>query len=378
MRMPASGPGRAWSRVALLAALATAVAALAPPASAAPGDPVANGSLQLTLSKGFKRQLKGNHVKLQRQVFTVRKGTIDPTDGSGLLTLNDKLPFKKGTRKRSLERITVTLGAGGALRADGVKLFRLSGGKVDRQGFGAQINDVGVQLVRKGARYLNRKLGLHSLHAGNVGSASVSEQPKTVRVKNGEVRVVPSLDPNGSVAVKLFRHCVNPVLGGVSAIPPAQQDSEMNFIFPVQGGTIGPSGKDGQTLTGGGSQINKDPLQTLGACASVPNDTNIKQTGLQFDLAGNHVFADAVIGGYGPPLGGPKGVAIALDIDKSKMSVDAHPNAGKVTIRGLNLGLSNASIIFLNLVFPNSSGDPQYDFKAGDLFGEATITLNTR
>jgi hypothetical protein len=369
----------AYQRLVLLAALSIAVPALlaVPAVAADPGDPVASGSLQLTLSKGFKRQLKSNGVKLPQQLFTIKKGSIDPTDGSGLLTLDGKLPLKKGGRKRSIERITVTLGAGGALRGDGVKLFALSGGKVDRQGFGANINGVSVKLVRKGARLLNRKLGLHSLHAGNVGTATISEQPKTVRVKTGQVRVVPTLNPDGSVAFKLFRHCVNPILG-VSAIPPAAQDSNLNFIFPVQGGTIGPTGKAGVMATGGGSQIVKDQLQTIGTCGSVPSDASIRQTALQFDLAGNHVFADAVIGGYGPPLGGPKGVAIGFEIDKKNMHVDAFPNARKITISGTTLGLSNAAVIFLNLVFPNSSGNPQDDFKAGDEFGEATFTLNVR
>lgn len=352
--------------------------ALAPPAPAAQGDSVASGNFQLTVSGGFKRQLKSNGVKMSRRQFTIKKGSINPTDGSGSLTLDGKLKFKHGGRKQAYKRVALTLGNGGLLRGDGSKLFKLSGGTVERQGFGAQINGVKVKLLRKGAKQLNRKLGLHSLHAGKAGTASISEQPKAVLVKNGEARVVPSLDPGGSVAFKLFSHCVNPVLGGVTAIPPAQQDSNLNFIFPVLGGTIGPTGRAGLTLTGGGSQINKDPAQVVGVCGSVPNDVKIMQTNLQFDMATNHVFAEAVIAGYGPPLGGPKGVAIALDIDKSKMIVEAHPNAGKVTIRGLNLSLSQAAITFLNLAFPNSSGNPQEDFKAGDLFGEATLTLNTR
>jgi hypothetical protein len=372
------GMRRGYRRFGFTATLLLATAALAAPADAATqGDPVASGSFQLTLSKALKHQLKSNGVKLRRTLFTVKKGSVDPTDGSGSLSLDGKLPFKRGAKKRSLQRPTVTLGPGGAIRADGVKLFALAGGKVDRQGFGAQINAISVKLVRSGARYLNRRLGLHSLRAGKAGTATVSEQPKTVRVKNGEIRVVPTLSPEGSVAFKLFRHCVNPLLG-VSAIPPASQDSNMNFIFPVQGGTIGPTGKAGVMQTGGGSQIVKDPLQTIGTCGSVPADASIRQTDLQFDLAGNHVFADAVIGGYGPPLGGPKGVAIGFEIDNSKMNVDAHPNARKITISGVNLGLSDAAVIFLNLVFPNSSGDPANDFKAGDQFGEATFTLNVR
>ena len=99
---------------------------------------------------------------------------------------------------------------------------------------------------------------------------------------------------------------------------------------------------------------------------------------MQLDMATNHAFAEAVIGGYAPPLGGPKGVAIAFEIDKRRMFVDAHPKARKITISGLNLGLSQAATIFLSLVFPNASGYPPGDFKVGDLFGAATLTLTTR
>jgi hypothetical protein len=344
---------------------------------AAQGDPVASGSFQLSLSGGFKRQLKRNGVKMLRREFTVRKGSIDPTDGTGTLTLAGKLKFKHGGRRAVFKRVTVTLGKGGALRGDGIKLFRLSGGSVTRQGYGAQLNGIAAKLVRRGAKYLNKRLDLGSLRPGKAGTVTVTEQPKTVRVKNGNVRVVPSLDLGGSVAGKLIFHCMNPV-GSVHAIAPAQQDSNLNFIFPVQGGTIAPNGRDGLTQTAGGSQLTKDPLNNFGACANVPPNTDIKQTNLGFDLATNHVFAEAVIGGYAPPLGGPKGVAIALDIDKSKMSVNDFPNAGRVVVQGLTLKLSEASITFLNLVFPNSSGDPNRDFKQGDLFGEATITVNTR
>jgi hypothetical protein len=357
--------------------LLAAVPLFAPPALAARGDPVASGSFALTLSSGFKRQLKSNGVKMLRRQFAIEEGSIDPTDGTGSLTLDGKLKFKKGARKGGFKRVTMTLGKGGLLRGDGSKLFRLKVGSVDRQGFGAEINGIRVKLLRNGAKTINRKLGLHSLHAGSAGKASVSEQPKTVRVKSGQMRVVPSLDPSGSIAFKLFSHCVNPIMS-VNAIPPAQQDSNLNFIFPVTGGTIGPNGRDGLTLTAGGTQINKDPVQTVGVCGSVPNDVNIKQTNLQLDMATNHGFAEAVIGGYASPLGGPKGVAIAFEIDKSRMFVDAHPKAGKITISGLKLGLSQAATIFLNLVFPNASGNPQGDFKVGDLFGQATLTLTTR
>ena len=98
--------------------LLAAVPLFAPPALAAQGDPVASGSLALTLSSGFKRQLKSNGVKMSRREFTIEEGSIDPKNGTGSLTLDGKLKFKKGARKAGFKRLTVTLGKGGLLRGD--------------------------------------------------------------------------------------------------------------------------------------------------------------------------------------------------------------------------------------------------------------------
>jgi hypothetical protein len=353
-----------------------AASALAPAAFGAP-DPVASGSVRLNLSAGLERQLQQNGVKVQPKKLKVEGGSIDSSIGSGSLTLSGKLKFKHGNQKAALRKLTVTLGKRGALKAGRTKLFRLRGGNVVRHGFGAEISGVNMKLLRGGAKMLNRKLGLHSLHAGSAGRLSVSEQPLTVRVTGGQTRVVPSLDPNNGIAFKLQDHCVDPI-ANVSAIPPAQQDSNLVFNFPAVGGTVGPNGKAGLTLHAGGTQVSKNPGDDAGPCGSVPDDANVQTTDLQIDLLTNHAFGQAVINGYPSPLGGPKGVAIAFNIDRRLETVDARPKAKKVTIGNLVLSLSKGSATFLNLVFPNSLGNPSRDFKTGDLFGTATMTLNTR
>ncbi len=357
-------------------ALAATLAYSPPAAAAAPGDPVASGSLKLTLSRGFKSQLKSNGVKMSRREFTIKKGAIDPTNGSGSVTFSGKLKFKGSDGKLVFKKVTATLGGGGVLKGDGTKLFKLSSGKVERNGFGAEITGINAKLHRKGIRKINRKLGLSSLHKGKVGTAAFSEQPKTVRVTGGQTNIVPSL-AGDSVAFKLVAHCINP-LTGVEAIAPAVKHLDAAFDFPASGGTIGPNGKDGVVLHAGGSRINKDPLNDLGACGAVPDNANIEQTNLQFDLGKNRVFGDAKIGGYGPPLGGPKGTAIAFDIRAANAVVNAHANNKRITVSGQVLVLSEASAQFLNLVFPNNTGDATRDFKAGDVFGTASTTVDTR
>ncbi len=361
----------------LVLALALAVVDVPAAADAAPANPVAGGRLMLKLSGSFNRQLKQSGIRMRRSL-AIKEGSIKPSGGRGSLTLAGRLKLSRNGHQASLGKPVVRLGRKGALRAGGVKMFSLRGGSVHRHGFGSKLKRVKVKLLPRGARQLNRKLGLHSLHPGRAGTASISVRPKTVRVSSGTVRVVPSLSPGSGAAFKFFDHCVDPILGGITAIPPAAQDSNLNFVFPVQGGTIGPDGRAGLTLLGGGTVVSKDPAKNSGPCASVPDGANVRQTALQVDLASDHVFADAVIGGYPPPLGGPKGVAISFEIDKRQMIVDARPKARKLTIANVELSLSAASATFLNLVLPNSSGNPGRDFKSGDLFGTATITVSTR
>ena len=375
--VPRPASGLRGTLLVFAVALTIGVVDAPPPADAAPANPVAGGRLVLRLSGGFKRQLKLNGVKMRRSL-AIKKGSIDPSDGSGSLTLAGRLKLSRHGRKTSFGKPVVRLGRKGSLRAGGVKLFRLRGGSVHRHGFGSKLKRVGVRLLPRGVRQLNRKLGLHSLHPGRAGTASITVRPKTVRVSSGTVRVVPSLSPGDGAAFKFFDHCVDPILGGITAIPPAAQDSNLNFVFPVQGGTIGPDGRAGLTLLGGGTEVSKDPAKNSGPCAAVPDGANVRQSGLAVDLANDHVFADAVIGGYPPPLGGPKGVAIGFEIDKRQMIVDARPKARKLTIANVELSLSAASATFLNLVLPNSSGNPSRDFMSGDLFGTATMTLSTR
>jgi len=195
-------------------------------------------------------------------------------------------------------------------------------------------------------------------------------------VTGGETRVVPSVAGNG-IAFKLPDHCVDPI-STVGAIPPAQQDANLVFTFPAVGGTVGPKGKAGLTLHAGGTRVSKDTRKVDGVCAGVPSDAGVQTANMQIDLRTNHVFAEAVIVGYPFPLGGAKGVAIAFNIDRKLETVDAKPGAKRITIGNLVLSLSRGSAIFLNLVFPNASGNPSRDFMPGDLFGTATMTLNTR
>ncbi len=244
----------------LLVALLLVAALVFAPTAFGAGDPVASGSFNLKLSRSFHKQLRRNGVAMKPKVFTVEQGSIDPITGTGTLTLKGKLRFNHDHKKVVYKKVTARLGSNGVLMGGGIKLFTLRGGTVTRNGFGATVSGVKVKLLKGAAKKINKRLGLHSLHRASAGSLSVSEQPQTVEVTGGTVHVVP--DPtltvgSGTIASKLFAHCING-LTGVTAIGPAIKNPPAlspSFDFPVTGGTISPEGPTARSIRPAGSRL---------------------------------------------------------------------------------------------------------------------------
>jgi hypothetical protein len=367
------------------------------------GDPVASGTFSIKLSSGFKHQLKKNHVKLKPKVFTIKtaRSSVDPITGASTLNLG-KITFKKGSKKVVYSNATATLGANGAkgrVKGSTGKLFSLKGGTVTRNGFGATVSGVKVKLLKGAAKKINKKLGLHSLHKGSAGKVTVAEQPSTVQIVSGTATVKPAPPPilGGpavSVTAKLQFHCIDPP-SGVVPIQGATQDAlpDGTFHFPVTGGTVGPTGKDGVLLLSGGVQLSSGAgtaggLSALfpqpGSCSSTPNTTPAMQL-QQADLAPNLLLGNvgATVNLTKNPagvLGNPQGpfVAIGQVIDTSKETVVADPTAKTVKIAGAEIRNNATSSLTLNLLFPNKSGTASNDFADGDDFGTATLTVKTR
>ena len=137
-------------------------------------------------------------------------------------------------------------------------MFRLRGRAVERNGFGAEIKDVRARLTARGARKLNRRLGLHSLRRMRAGKVSVSEQPQTVAVTGGTARLTLAFDPRvpGTVVSKLTAHCIKFDSGNTAIAPAVKVGTAMPYYdFPVSGGTVGPQGNAGTVETSGGLRI---------------------------------------------------------------------------------------------------------------------------
>ncbi|MDQ2942477.1 MAG: hypothetical protein M3R21_02250 [Candidatus Dormibacteraeota bacterium] len=367
------GPRGLVAALPLVAALA-----LAAPAFGA-GDPVANGSFHLKLSRSFKHQLRHNGVAMKPKAFSAKGGSIDPITGTGTLTLNGKLRFKHDHKKVIYKTLTATLGSNGVLKGDGVKLFKLRGGAVTRNGFGADISGVKASFLQAAAKKINKKLGIHSLQRASAGSLSVSEQPQTVEVTGGTAHLVP--DPtttagSGTIASKLLAHCING-LSGVTAIglgiknPPALTPT---FDFPVTGGTISPLGTDGVVDQAGGIQLANGGVG--GSCAS-STGVNIQQTNFAYNLLSNYISSHVVIAGSVPTVG-DQGVVPGSNLDASNAAVSANPDDHSMTVNGTVIRFNKGSALVLNQTFAQPSPNASMEFASGDLFGTVDLTVTTR
>lgn len=320
----------------------------------AAGDPVASGKLRLKVTKGFKKTLRRNDVRMRPRKFAIRPNVseIDPTTGTGQVRLKGKLRFRGHGKKVAVRKLIVRIGGKGAGNRGGnikgrigsrrITLMRLrakpQGTIVTRNGFGARISRISARLSRPLAKVVNRKLDLNSLVASRrLARLTINEQPKTVEVLGGSVLVDiplgylptsalgPNQDPN-TVAAKSPAHCIGPA-GGVQAIEPGEKATitEPNpdvgplptgvaarFKFPVTSGTISPQANDGVIQVAGGvrlitgtsgidSALFPQPAECDGETQGVgTSHSYLDTTDLAPNLEETNVLARTFIGGTSP------------------------------------------------------------------------------
>jgi hypothetical protein len=432
-------------------AVVMSAALVSAPMAFGAGDPVASGTFKLKLSGGFKKQLKRNHVRMKPMKFFKIKpngSNLDPTTGAGVLKLG-KVTFKKGGKKLVFKNAKATLGANGGkgsvsgtAKGNNAKIFRLKGGTLARNGFGATLTGIKAKFLKGAAKKINKALELNSLHPGKVGKASASEQPKTVAVTGGTAFVdiptgylpasgfVPGSgqDPN-TVAAKQPSHCISPV-NGVEAIAPAEVGSTLHpnanvplptgvsarFKFPVTGGTVGPTGTAGAIELGGGVRLQtgvgilpSPPFppgtpdtfvfpQASNCAGETPGESTsnsvLNTTNLGPNLGLGNVQSHVVFGGLQPGcnqtgqpptcptavFSGDKGIAIGQLINLSGVTVAADPTAKTVSINGGLITNNALTAVTLSGLFPNATdpADSTKDWADGDKFGVSTLNVTTR
>jgi hypothetical protein len=367
----------------LASVLMLAVVLAIVPSAAAAGDPIASGSLQLKTSGSLKKVLKRGHATMSPDALGIDQGTLDPTTGSGQLTFKGALRFKHGRKKIVYRKLSATLGPGGVLKSGSKVLFSLSGGKLTRDGFGAQIDSAKLSLRRSAAKKLSRKLGLPALRAGSAGSASVAAQPQTVQIASGTATLAPYL-PNhaGSVAAKLGAHCINSA-SGVTPIAPATEPGGFTtpFIFPVTGGTISPDGADGLIQQSGGLKlVSVHGGGGLPSGCSTVTLAQLTETDFSYDLLQKTVLSHVVISGHPTDPTGDQGVLVGANLDSDQLTVNIDPEAHTISTTGAEITINRGTALYLNQVFPQpgASYDPDKEFAAGDAFGIASVTASVR
>jgi hypothetical protein len=364
--------------IGVVAALTASVALTSAPAAfgAVDGDPIGTSTFTFDLSKGFKKKLKANGVKMNGSV-RVTKGDIDPTTGAGDLTFAS-IAFSKKGEKINFKSVKGSMP--GTVSSSRGKLLSLGApASVSRHGFGADLGAVAVKLTGAGAKQINKTLGLHSLKAGNIGSFTISYQPRTVKVLSGTALVTGSLAP-GTVVSKMLApagsggHCAFP-----SPIAPAVSEGLTGIRFPVGVGTISPTGSEGIVNQLGGVRIHG---LSGGAAENncQGNSTALSQSAFAVNLALSNIQAHVVLE-KGPPgvALGDRGIAITQLSDPVGAVIILDQTNKTISINGATIKINQVSADSLNLFFPqNPGGNPANDFKDGDVFGSSNLTVSYR
>jgi hypothetical protein len=186
-----------------VAAVLTA-AALLMTASAAFGaaDPLKGGTTTigpLKLPKKVNVSTRGGATKRGKTVtLPITGGSLDPTNGSGPVQNGGSIVLKRGKHKAKLTGIVTTFGSGGKIAIQaigskykehkGQKIAKILGGTVGRAGFGGTVTNAVAKLTKKGAKSLNRALGIRKggFKGGKLGTISTSTVPLTVAVTSAE------------------------------------------------------------------------------------------------------------------------------------------------------------------------------------------------
>lgn len=365
--------------VILLTGLAAA------PAASAARDPIASGSTDLHMKKGFLRKLANNDVSVggvgtgavtgNKIGLKVIDGKFDPTNGEGFLEAEGGFRLLRGQRGVPITQVTVNTVKNlvfARIAKAQMQLGELvTPLKFGREGFGSNLRTPQLKLTGKAAQRISNRLGLRGSHRLNPGrtlsNAFSIAQPSTVTVL-----------PQGSSATLLGNNATLAKFGakgvklpeGISAIAPATKPTPTSFLFPVTGGSLAPDGSEGTVRSAGTVQILKEaePFSPTMRLKDINVDFKAKTATVELEILPT------------PPFPGATGRSSIADIVLPPGSVVANPLTRTITVTGAEARLQAVAASTLNSVFnqPAPEPPPASNFVVGDPLGTFSMTVQAQ
>jgi hypothetical protein len=371
--------------IALAASASSAVAASASSAVAAsaPRDPIASGTTDLHMKRGFLRKLSNNGITVQglgagtvtanKISLPVRGGALDPTDVQGYLEERGGFKLARGARGVPVTGITVnmvSLGVYAKIAKAHMQLGSLLLPNSAREGFGANFKVVKLSLTEKAARRISNRLGLKGSHRLNPGRA-MSNLYSTAQPETARVLAQGSATLTGDAGtLKKFAEKGVKVPDGITAIAPATHSDLLSFSFPIKGGNLAPDASRGSVETGGGVQILKEaePFSPALRLTNVIVDFSAKTATVELEILPN------------PPFPGAVGRSSIVDLTLPPNSVVTDPVARTITVKEAEARLQTVAASTLNDVFnqPAPEPPPSSNFVVGDPLGTFSMTVHAR
>jgi hypothetical protein len=362
--------------VAIVTALALAVGLVAAPLASGVSDPVSGGTFKLKLNGGFKKQLKKNGVKMKPRSFKIKStGSLDPTTGTGTVSLKGKLKFTKGGKKAVFKNLKASAGKLTGKLGGKKTIAKLSGSKVSRSGFDSSITR---KAKFKAAKVVNKKLDLNSLKNKKMGSVKQVTTFSSLSVTSGSASLLfdVSASPPFQAGAKLDAHGVHAASGGILPTGNATIGAGPSLEFPTinPDSTINPTGTFGQLNTAGGVKLTKTEPVSAPCDAAHPEGVFISIDNVRIDLEAKTASGDVTVVGVGS-IG-------RLNVgDLSGGTVTSDPTARTVSLSGVSTNLTSTSPTLLNQVFGTSAegcGIAATDFTGGEHLGDLSGTVQTQ
>src|ERR1700761_1442500 len=364
------------------AAVVAALLAFVPAASAA-RDPLAGGTTDLPLKKGFLKKLTNLGVGIAGvstgQVggakigLPVAEGMFDPTNAQGHITSPGGFQLVKGARSVPVTGVEVNTVHGfvrATIAGAHMQFATLSPITPGREGFGARIKAGQLTLTQKAATRISNQLGLQG--SQRIDSRVMSNEfsttvPSSLTILgSGEA----TLQASAKNFAKFGEKGVD-LSSGIKPISPAKNAKVTQFTFPITGGTLATNYTAGTIGTAGGIEIVKKG-KTLSPTMKINN--------IALEFAQKTATVELEIT-PAPPFSGATPRSSIVELVFPTNAITSNPTTRQVTVKGAEAKLQPVAAATLNDVF-NQGGETvppaSSEFATGELFGTFSMVLQAQ